>query len=65
MAVSVAKEIKEARTKAGLTQVELARRLSVTQGYISQCESGLKDGMSVRQFSRILNACSPKRKRGK
>ena len=32
--------LREARERAGLTQVEVARRLRVTQSYVSKCESG-------------------------
>lgn len=32
--------LREARERAGLTQVEVAKRLRVPQSYVSKCESG-------------------------
>jgi len=32
--------LRQARTAAGLTQVEVARRLGKTQSFVSKCESG-------------------------
>jgi len=34
------KRLREARQAAGLTQVEIARRLGKPQSYVSKCESG-------------------------
>lgn len=41
------------RKQANLTQVELARRVGVTQTYISELETGKKDSPSLRLLSRI------------
>lgn len=34
------KLLKETREKAGITQVEIAERLGVTQSFVSKCERG-------------------------
>jgi len=34
------KKLKQARTEAGLTQVEIAKKLGKPQSYVSKCESG-------------------------
>ncbi|MEZ6137066.1 MAG: helix-turn-helix transcriptional regulator [Pirellulaceae bacterium] len=44
--------LREAREEAGLTQVGLAERLSVTQSYLSKVERGerLLDVIQLRQY---------------
>jgi transcriptional regulator with XRE-family HTH domain len=48
--------IREARRLAGLTQTELARRLSTTQSAVSNWERG-RDTPRVDTLARILEAC--------
>ena len=55
--MNIASTVASARQKAGMTQGELAEKLGVTQGYVSQIERGRHEGMSVRQLSRVLEAC--------
>jgi DNA-binding XRE family transcriptional regulator len=51
--------LKELRTQAGLTQEELAGRLSVPQSFVSKYESGERrlDVLELRQVCRALD-CS-------
>jgi DNA-binding XRE family transcriptional regulator len=44
------------RKRAGLTQVELARRVDVTQPYLAQLESGVRTGPAavVQKLARVL-----------
>jgi transcriptional regulator with XRE-family HTH domain len=51
-----ARVIREARTLAGLTQTELADRLSTKQSVVSRWERGL-DVPRVDTLARILDAC--------
>jgi transcriptional regulator with XRE-family HTH domain len=46
------KALKEARERAGLTQIEVARRLGETQTFVSKCERGERrvDVMELRMF---------------
>jgi transcriptional regulator with XRE-family HTH domain len=46
------KTLKEARERAGLTQVEVAQRLGETQTFVSKCERGERriDVMELRMF---------------
>lgn len=37
----IGQRIKEKRKQAGLTQEQLAEKLNITVGYVSQCERGL------------------------
>jgi len=53
---SVAKALKAAREKAGLTQAELARRLGVTQPMVSGAESGAIH-VTERHVGALLRAC--------
>ena len=48
--------IYNARTRAGITQAELARRLKVSPSAVSEWESGKKDP-SVSNMYRIVSAC--------
>src|SRR4030081_1157136 len=48
--------IREARPPGGLTQVELARRLTTTQSAVSNWERG-RDTPRVDTLARILEAC--------
>jgi transcriptional regulator with XRE-family HTH domain len=49
------KQLREARTRAGLTQVEAAKALGRRQAYISKCESGERrvDVVELGQFARL------------
>jgi hypothetical protein len=53
--VDAAGTLQEARTRAGLSQAELARRAGTSQATISAYESGAKQP-SVATFSRLLAA---------
>jgi transcriptional regulator with XRE-family HTH domain len=46
------KTLKEARERAGLTQIQLAKRLGETQTFVSKCERGERriDVMELRMF---------------
>lgn len=52
----VAELIRTARTSAGLTQQELARRAATTGSLIARYESGAVSP-TVRALSRLLEAC--------
>jgi ribosome-binding protein aMBF1 (putative translation factor) len=60
---SIAKSLREARTKAGLTQAELAAKLGKSQSLVARAESG---GMvvGVKYVDAALKACraTPARK---
>jgi transcriptional regulator with XRE-family HTH domain len=47
--------LRDARERAGLTQVEVARRLRVPQSFVSKCESGERrvDVVELAQFARL------------
>lgn len=50
--------VRKARQKAGLTQVELAKRLHVSQARVSVMESGsAKQGPSIAVLSKVARAC--------
>lgn len=48
--------IYNARTRAGITQAELARRLGISPSAVSEWEAGKKDP-SVSNMYRIVSAC--------
>jgi transcriptional regulator with XRE-family HTH domain len=52
--------IYEARTKAGLTQRQLAHRLGTTQSVISRLESADYEGHSLNMVQRIAEALGQK-----
>ena len=47
--------LRQARSEAKLTQVEVARRLGKPQSFVSKCESGERrvDVVELSQFSRL------------
>lgn len=49
------KRLVQARHDSGLSQVEAARRLRVSQSYVSRCESGDRrvDVVEVQAFARL------------
>ncbi|MEI6808632.1 MAG: helix-turn-helix transcriptional regulator [bacterium] len=51
----VARQMVAARTKAGLTQADLARRMHTTQSVISRIESGVN--VSIETLARFADAC--------
>jgi transcriptional regulator with XRE-family HTH domain len=70
------KVFREARRKAGITQVQLAKRVGETQSFISKCERGERRidvvelrrfcqefGMGLRQFAALLERAIERRKR--
>jgi len=52
---AVARAVIEARTRAGLSQAELARRMETSQSYIARLESG-RTLPSMRTFLRVAKA---------
>ena len=54
--VRVAEMIYDARTKAGLTQVELAQLVGTTQSVISRLEDADYEGHSLSMLQRIADA---------
>ncbi len=44
------------RHKRGLTQVELAERVGITQAYIARLETGAKKNPSLRLLDRLAKA---------
>lgn len=55
------KHLKDARKKAGLTQVRLAELLGETQSFVSKCERGERrlDIVEVRAFCKALGVPFP------
>ena len=69
------KVLREARERAGLTQLQLARKIGETQTFVSKCERGerridvveLKTfcqafGLTLKQFVRVLERAMAKGK---
>jgi transcriptional regulator with XRE-family HTH domain len=55
---SLCSSLKRMRVAAGLTQAQLAQKLGVSQGRISQIESGLPDhAPSIEMIGRFAHAC--------
>jgi ribosome-binding protein aMBF1 (putative translation factor) len=54
----VARQMHEARTQAGLTQADLARRMHTTQSVVSRIESGVN--VSIETLARFAEACGSK-----
>lgn len=52
----VARQIYDLRIRAGLTQADLAERVSTTQSVISRLESADYDGHSLRMLRRVADA---------
>ena len=52
----IARNIYQLRTKAGLTQAELARRIGTTQSVISRLEDADYEGYSLPMLQRIAAA---------
>ena len=53
--MEIVKRLKEARLKAGLDQVDVAKKLGRTQSYVSKIESGQRrfDVLQLKEFARI------------
>ena len=53
---------RDARRKAGVTQVDLAKELGKTQSFVSKCERGAArlDVVQLRRFFRAIGATLPK-----
>lgn len=51
------KRLRQARIEAGLTQIEVSKRLKQHQSYVSKCESGERrvDVVELTKFARIYN----------
>lgn len=55
----IAQAVRAARTRAGLTQVELAQKIKTTQSVIARLESGTdKRTPSLDLLARIASACN-------
>ena len=50
------KVLRQARRRAGLTQIELAKRIGETQSFVSKCERGERriDVIELRTFCRAF-----------
>ena len=58
MAVQIARVIAEMRKRAGLTQVELAKRVNVKQPFVARLESEKPEKMpTLETIARVANAC--------
>jgi predicted transcriptional regulator len=54
--LDIARKIYELRTKAGLSQAELAKKVGTTQSVISRLEDADYDGHSLAMLRRIASA---------
>ncbi len=52
------RELRAARRRSGVTQAEVARRISETQSFVSKCERGERrlDVVELRSFCRAFGA---------
>ena len=52
-----AKNLRTAREEAGLTQIEVAKKLKRQQSYVSKCESGEQriDVIELDKFAKLYN----------
>jgi len=50
------KALREARRRAGLTQIDIAKRIGETQSFVSKCERGERriDVVELREFCAAL-----------
>ena len=55
------RHLRQARKKAGMTQAQLARRLTETQSFVSKCERGERrlDFVEVRRICTVLQIDFP------
>ena len=53
---SLGARVKRIREARGLTQAELAKKARMTQGFISQVESGVRKSPGVLHFQRLAKA---------
>jgi transcriptional regulator with XRE-family HTH domain len=51
-----AMKLKAIRTRRGLTQVELAKKLTVSQAFIAQLETGEQDNPTLATLKRVAKA---------
>lgn len=55
-ALEIGIQVRDLRKKAGLTQIELAKKLGVSQQVLSRLESGEADNPTVSTLERIAQA---------
>jgi transcriptional regulator with XRE-family HTH domain len=50
------REFRDARKRAGVTQIELAERVGESQSFVSKCERGERrlDAIELREFCRAI-----------
>jgi transcriptional regulator with XRE-family HTH domain len=48
--------VKRLRTRRGLTQIELAKRVKVSQAFIAQLETGEQDNPTLATLRRLAKA---------
>ena len=53
---NIGRVIREARTRKGLSQPELARRVGVTQPDISDIERGERNNLTLKMLDRLARA---------
>jgi transcriptional regulator with XRE-family HTH domain len=54
--MTLGRRVKQVRTARGLSQVALAARARVTQGFVSKLEAGVKRNPSVAVVTRLAKA---------